>query len=523
MKRKMDLDQGVIAGCRESADAVAEAILSFASQRTTVSIERATLRLLGVEGGDALGVPWVNRVVDAAGVLLASGITLPFVEAMRAGGLDPTKTAQAIAEGRLQLPAESVLGPETAALADTLASEAIVRIERTVKDRETRLAALGEGPRPLLYVIVASGNIFEDVVQARVCVRAGAQVIAVIRSTAQSLFDYIPEGATTEGYGGTYATQENFRVMRAAMDEASDEVGRYVWLCNYASGLCMPEMAALGAVERLDMMLNDALYGILFRDINMQRTVTDQAFSRLVSAAGGIVINTGEDNYLTTADAFEAAHTVLASQFINEAIALRCGLKPWQLGLGHAMQMNPLNEDMFLLEIAQAWMTREIFPDHPLKYMPPTKHMTGDIFRGHVQDAMFSLASVMTGQGIHLLGMMTEAMHTPHIHDRVLALDATRMIMSAARHLSEEIEFVPEGRVRRRAREVLGQAADLLGVVRDEGIFAALEKGRFADVVRTPDGGRGLDGVFVKAPSYRNPVEDMLRARVMGGVAEVMR
>jgi beta-lysine 5,6-aminomutase alpha subunit len=34
----------------------------------------------------------------------------------------------------------------------------------------------------------------------------------------------------------------------------------------------MPEIAAMGALERLVMMLNDALYGILFRDINMQRT-----------------------------------------------------------------------------------------------------------------------------------------------------------------------------------------------------------------------------------------------------------
>lgn len=514
MTSKLDLDPGRIACCRESADAVARAVLAFASERTTVSIERATLRLIGVEGGDDAGVPWVNRVVDGARSLLPGGIALPFARAMRVGGLDPTQTARAVAEGRLELGGEGVADSETQALAHALAERAMARISGTVADREARLEALGEGPRPLLYVIVASGNIFEDVVQARVCVRAGAQVVAVIRSTAQSLLDYIPEGTTTEGYGGTYATQGNFRVMRAALDEASEEAGRYVRLCNYASGLCMPEMAALGAVERLDVMLNDALYGILFRDINMQRTLTDQAFSRLVSAAGGILINTGEDNYLTTADAVDAAHTVLASQFINEAIALRCGLQPWQLGLGHAMQMNPLNEDTFLLEVAQAQMAREIFPDCPLKYMPPTKHMTGDIFRGHVQDAMFSLASVMTGQGIHLLGMMTEAMHTPHIHDRVLALDATRMVMGSARHLADEISFVPGGRIRTRAQEVLAEACDLLETVRRDGIFAALGQGRFADVVRTAEGGRGLDGVFVKSPEYRNPVEDLLRGRV---------
>jgi beta-lysine 5,6-aminomutase alpha subunit len=35
-------------------------------------------------------------------------------------------------------------------------------------------------------------------------------------------------------------------------------------LTNYCSGLCMPEIAAMGASERLEMMLNDALYGIIF-------------------------------------------------------------------------------------------------------------------------------------------------------------------------------------------------------------------------------------------------------------------
>ena len=108
--------------------------------------------------------------------------------------------------------------------------------------------------------------------------KKGADIIAVIRSTGQSLLDYVPFGATTEGFGGTYATQENFRLMRDALDQVSEEEGRYIKLVNYASGLCMPEIAAMGAIERLDMMLNDSLYGIIFRDINMKRTLIDQFF-----------------------------------------------------------------------------------------------------------------------------------------------------------------------------------------------------------------------------------------------------
>jgi beta-lysine 5,6-aminomutase alpha subunit len=194
--------------------------------------------------------------------------------------------------------------------------------------------------------------------------------------------------------------------MRKALDEVGLEVGRYIRLCNYCSGLCMPEIAAMGAMERLDVMLNDALYGVLFRDINMQRTIIDQFFSRVINGYAGVIINTGEDNYLTTADAVEAAHTVLASQFINEQFALRAGLPEEQMGLGHAFEMEPSLENGFLYELSQAQMAREIFPNAPLKYMPPTKFMTGNIFKGHIQDTLFNIASIWTQQGIQLLGMM---------------------------------------------------------------------------------------------------------------------
>ena len=54
---------------------------------------------------------------------------------------------------------------------------------------------------------MATGDIYEDMPQAQAAAREGADVIAVIRSTGQSLLDYVPEGPTREGYAGTYATQ----------------------------------------------------------------------------------------------------------------------------------------------------------------------------------------------------------------------------------------------------------------------------------------------------------------------------
>lgn len=147
----------------------------------------------------------------------------------------------------------------------------------------------------------------------------------------------------------------------------------------------MPEIATMGALER-SLTRCDALYGILFRDINMKRTLCDQFFSRVINGFAGVIINTGEDNYLTTkADAIEEAHTVLASQFINEQFALVAGLPEEQMGLGH-LAMNPGVENGFLYELAQAQMAREFFLRHHL--VPPTKFMTGNIFKGHIQRSL---------------------------------------------------------------------------------------------------------------------------------------
>jgi len=274
----------------------------------------------------------------------------------------------------------------------------------------------------------------------------------------------------------------------------------------------MPEIATMAALERLDMLLNDSMYGILFRDINMKRTFVDQHFSRMLNARAGIIINTGEDNYLTTADAVEQAPAVLASQFINEAFAHRAGMPDAQIGLGDAYEIDPSLQDGFLYAIAQAQLARQCFPDAPLKYMPPTKHMTGDVFKGHLIDAMFNLTSVMTKQTIHLCGMMTEAIHTPFLGDRALALENARYVMNTARHFGDEIEFKAGGIVERRASDVLADAVALLERVSAVGLMASIEAKTFADVKRSPDGGRGFDGVFARGQEYWNPFEEALCA-----------
>jgi beta-lysine 5,6-aminomutase alpha subunit len=259
-------------------------------------------------------------------------------------------------------------------------------------------------------------------------------------------------------------------------------------------------------------MLNDSMYGILFRDINPIRTFVDQRFSRQIHARAGIIINTGEDNYLTTADAVDAAHTVTVSQLLNEFFAKEAGLEDWQLGLGHAFEINPDLPDSFRLELAHALLARALFPDAPLKWMPPTKHMTGDIFRGYLLDGFFNLAGAMTGQGILLVGMMTEAVVTPWLSDRDLALQNVRYVLNACGGLAEDFQPPPDGFIATRARKVLAESVDLLERIVDDGLLSAIADGTFGLMRRPADAGRGLDGVVQRAEDYLNPAVDLLES-----------
>lgn len=509
------MDPSIVAACRAAAIDIATDVQRFIDTHTTVGVERTVARAYGVVGADAEGTPLANKLVDRlhAQKLTRHGVALFLGKALIDGAGSVQEAAEEIAYGPELDPRAPLPSPDEARAALAAATTAaIARIDEARTQREAQKARFPAQPTPLRYVIVATGNIYDDAVQAKAAGFAGADIIAVIRATAQSLLDYVPEGPTTEGYGGTYATQENFRIIRKACDEASAEASRYLAQTNYSSGLCMSEIAWMAAVERLDMLLNDAMYGILFRDINMQRTFVDQYFSRRIIARSGITINTGEDNYLTTADAVEKAHTVLASQFINEAFAKRAGLREEQMGLGHAFEINPMLEDGFLFELAQAQLVRQIFDRHPIKWMPPTKFKTGDVFQSHVHDAMFNLVGITTDQSIELLGMFSEAIHTPLLMDRYLSLKSARYIFTTAKHLGDEIQWKPDGIVERRAREVLGKAHALLGEVARESIWDAIGRGAFADVKRTRTGGKGFAGVTERAPGYLNPILEVLES-----------
>jgi beta-lysine 5,6-aminomutase alpha subunit len=137
--------------------------------------------------------------------------------------------------------------------------------------------------------------------------------------------------------------------------------------------------------------------------------------------------------------------------------------------------------------------------------------MDGNLFRTHAADSLFNLVTVATGQGIQTIGVPTEGIFTPHVHDRVLGLQNVEYVFNAARDLGEEIEFRRGGIIQTRAQEVLAGAHALLERIADTGVIEAIAQGTFGDVSRHRDEGRGIEGIVTVGEGYLNPLVDLMR------------
>ncbi|MGB8966591.1 MAG: lysine 5,6-aminomutase subunit alpha, partial [Candidatus Cybelea sp.] len=99
----MDLriDRERVDRCRELAAAIVAPVEAFIAAHSTVSVERAVLRLLGVDGVTPDEIPLPNAIVDALSPGERSrGVAVAYGKALAETGLDPAALAEAIAVGR---------------------------------------------------------------------------------------------------------------------------------------------------------------------------------------------------------------------------------------------------------------------------------------------------------------------------------------------------------------------------------------------------------------------------------------
>jgi mannose-6-phosphate isomerase-like protein (cupin superfamily) len=105
MESKLGLNFELVNEARTSAAHVAADVQRFIDQHTTVTVERAICRLLGIDGVNEMDVPMPNVVVDnlMENSLLPLGAAWVIGNAILETGLDPQGVAEAIDKGELDL------------------------------------------------------------------------------------------------------------------------------------------------------------------------------------------------------------------------------------------------------------------------------------------------------------------------------------------------------------------------------------------------------------------------------------
>ncbi len=203
----LELDKADVRRARALARKVGKPVVDIANKHTTVSVERATLRLAGLSGADHERVPWVNHLVDAVreSAGLEHGVTLPVWDALRRGLAPDLLTLAQMASSRsveFRIP-EGKDATAAAKQSRAAVARGIRAIDKQRVARERLVKRHGDPKqRPWIYLIVATGDIYEDIPQAQAAAREGADVIAVIRSTGQTSSTTCPRAQPVRGMPG---------------------------------------------------------------------------------------------------------------------------------------------------------------------------------------------------------------------------------------------------------------------------------------------------------------------------------
>ena len=177
MESKLDLDLGLIKKARRSAHNVAADVQRFIDEHTTVAVERTVCRLLGIDGVNSVDAPYPNIVVDhlVEKQILAGGAAFYLGNAMAQTHLSPQEIAEKIDAGEIDLSALPIASDEEIRGAvEPIAKAMTERIAANRAERDAFLKEYGDKEVPYIYLIVATGNIYEDITQAVAAAKQGA-------------------------------------------------------------------------------------------------------------------------------------------------------------------------------------------------------------------------------------------------------------------------------------------------------------------------------------------------------------
>jgi len=476
--RKLNLDRDKISQCRDLAARIVKPVQKYIDRHSTVSIESSCLCSFGIDR-IVNGRPVADAIIDRIDRdRLRRGIAFWFGSALVHTGLSAQDVAAKIANGELSfdnvpdIPLSKIRGALS-----PLISFAVQKMNRVREERKLSASRFEtSAPSPSSLLMAAPEN--NASLEASLGPENGADIIF-------------------------------FHTLKERGQSAQTHRTKCVGPKQFATsvlGLNASQEAFTAATNGVNIIAHDAFGEILKRGVNPKRALVDAHCIRRICAKTDITLFC-ENAHTADVDGYRETHQAIASQFIAEQFAIRAKINPEKMAIGHAYDMDPFREGGFLLELARAAMVRDFYPRSPLVYMPPPIFSTGSDIEKKIIGTLFLCSSVMTEQSV---------IYLPFNIDFAGLLKGARTIIQATRTLGDEIQFVSNGKIDRRANTILENALRFLGKIEGRGLLDAFSHGVFAGIHAEEKGGIGLDGVFQKDRNYFNPLEDILDGKIAG-------
>ena len=372
-------------------------------------------------------------------------------------------------------------------------------------------------PLPVITTEIASGRFEDDVRRMRMAAWHGADHIMVIRTAGQSHIDSLMEG-TPQGIGGVPITRKQVRFQRKALDRIEEEVGRPINYHSYVSGVAGPEVAVMFAEEGVNGAHQDPQYNVLYRNINMIRSVVDACESKKIMAWAGMAQIDGAHNANATArEAWKVMPELIVQHAINALFSEKIGIPPSLVCLSTVPPTAPPAPCVFM-DLPYAVALRELLGKYRMRAQMNTKYMEASARENTVTQLMNMLLSKLTSADIQSTITPDEGRNVPwHIYN-VEACDTAKQVFNGLDGLMDMIQLKDEGPLREKVREIKERACLFMEeIVEAGGYFKAVEQGFFVDsgcyperngdgIVRSINGGVGADSVYPRDEDYLAPV-----------------
>ncbi len=357
----------------------------------------------------------------------------------------------------------------------------------------------------------------DDIRRMRMAAWHGADHIMVIRTAGQSHFDGLIEG-TPMGVGGVPISRKQLRASRKALDMIEEEVGRPINLHTYISGVAGPEVAVLCAEEGVNGAHQDPQYNILYRNINMIRSVVDAAEAKRIIAGAEIMQIDGAHNANATAvKAWKVMPELLVQHAINSLFSLKTGIKQDKICLSTVPPTAAPSPDL-RINLPYAVALRRLFPGFKMRAQMNTKYMQSDTREVTVTHVLNLLISRLTSVDIQSTITPDEGRNVPWHYNSIAGVNTAKQTLIGLDGLRDMVKLDMEGELGKKVREITERAILFLEeIIEQGGYFAAVEEGFFVDsglypersgdgIARRTDGGSGAGSVIERDNDYMAPV-----------------